>query len=146
MRKRCSLFCRLFFEDERGVTHTVHTERYLNNILKPFWEIKQRERMGMKRVWMEQDGATPQIAGESMAWLEDRFFGRLISLKWCAPHSPDLSPLHVFSRSISRIELTRRNHEWQKLSRPPSQPKVFVFPPRWSTEPSVTRRPCGCRS
>ena len=93
------------------MTQTVNTKRYLNTALKPFWKIKQGERMGMERVWMQQDGATTHIARESLAWLQDRFPGRLINLKRCAPHSPDLSPLHVFSGSISRIELTRRNHE-----------------------------------
>ena len=61
-----------------------------------------------------EDGATPHTghtARESLAWLQDRFPGRLINLKRCAPYSPDLRPLHVFSGSISRIELTRRNHE-----------------------------------
>ena len=89
MRKRCtrSLFCRLFFEDERGVTLTVNTERYLNTALKPFWKIKQGERMGMERVGMQQDGATTHIARESLAWLQDHFPGRLINLKGNRPPS-----------------------------------------------------------
>ena len=96
------------FENERGVTQTVNTERYVDTALKLFWKIKQRERMGMKRVRTQQDGAT---ARESMAWLHDHFPGRLISLKGCAPHSPGLSPLHVFSGTISRLGFTRRRGE-----------------------------------
>ena len=85
------------------MTQTVNTEHYLNTALKPFWKIKQRERMGMERVWMQQDGATLHIAGESRAWLQEHFSGRLTSLKGCAPHSPDLSPLHVLGLSQGRV-------------------------------------------
>ena len=150
MRKQCSRAVFFFFEAEHGPgsdTNCEHcTGRYLNTGLRPFWKIKRRDKVDTERVWMQLDGATSKTARESMAWLQEHFFGRLISLKGCAPHSADLSPLHVFSGVISRIEFTR-SHGSQKPSRLPSQPKPPVCHPRWSIEPSVTRRPCGsCRS
>ena len=46
------------------------------------------------RQWFQQDGATPHTAKQTLTWLEDRFHGRIISLKteqpW-PPHSPDLT-------------------------------------------------------
>ena len=86
-----------FFEDEHGMMQAVNAERYLDTALRPFWrEIKGRNIIDMKRVWMQQDGATPHTARKSMAWLQEHFPGRLISLKadveW-TPHSPDLIPL-----------------------------------------------------
>ena len=48
---------------------------------------------------IQQDGATPHTAVTSRAQLQERFPGRVISLKeeveW-APHSPDLSPVDLF--------------------------------------------------
>ena len=42
---------------------------------------------------MRPVGATPKTARESLAWLQEHFSGRLIRIKECAPHSPNLSPL-----------------------------------------------------
>ena len=51
------------------------------------------------RHWFQQDGATPHTAKQTLTWLEDRFHGRIISLKteqpW-PPHSPDLNPPDFF--------------------------------------------------
>ena len=64
------------------MTQTVNAERYFDTTLKPFWEeIKRRDSVGMKRVCMQQEGATPHTARDSMAWLQEHFPGRLISLK-----------------------------------------------------------------
>ena len=53
MERGSGLVWPFFFEDEGGVTQTVNAERYLNTALKSFWkEIKRRDSVDMRRVWM----------------------------------------------------------------------------------------------
>ena len=67
--------------------------------LQSFWEELQTVSADIQQEWFQQDGATPHTAAASRLWLQERFPGRVISLKeevqW-APHSPDLSPLDFF--------------------------------------------------
>ena len=67
--------------------------------LQSFWEELQTISADIQQEWFQQDGATPHTAAASRLWLQQRFLGRVISLKeevqW-APHSPDLSPLDFF--------------------------------------------------
>ena len=67
--------------------------------LQSFWEEPQTISADIQQEWFQQDGATPHTAAASRLWLQQRFPGRVISLKeevqW-APHSPDLSPLDFF--------------------------------------------------
>ena len=67
--------------------------------LQSFWEELQTISADIQQEWFQQDGATPHTAAASRLWLQQRFPGRVISLKeevqW-APHSPDLSPLDFF--------------------------------------------------
>ena len=53
----------------------------------------------IQQEWFQQDSVTPHTPAASRLWLQERFPGRVISLKeevqW-APHSPDLSPLDFF--------------------------------------------------
>ena len=67
--------------------------------LQSFWEELQTISDDIQQEWCQQDGSTPHTAAASRLWLQQRFPGRVISLKeevqW-APHSPDLSPLDFF--------------------------------------------------
>ena len=84
-----------WFEDENGRAVTINKERYIE-VLGMFWTALGRRR-GVSRAahWFKQDGATPHTANDSLAWLQQRFPGRLISRRcdpeW-SPHSPDLNP------------------------------------------------------
>lgn len=87
-----------FFYEEDGHTATVNGERYLNILTRKFIPALQRRGI-MSTCWFQQDGAGPHTANHVLEKLEEKFRGRLISLKtpneW-PPHSPDLSPLDYF--------------------------------------------------
>ena len=61
--------------------------------------VRSPKKFDLKKLWFQQDGATPHTAVETRKLLSEKFEDRLISLKashiW-APHSPDLSPLDFF--------------------------------------------------
>ena len=86
-------------ESIRQVERSVWEERSVYSRLQSFWEEPQTIRADIQQDWFQQDGATPHTAAASHLWLQERFPGRVISLKeevqW-APHSPDLSPLDFF--------------------------------------------------
>ena len=67
--------------------------------LQSFWEELQTISADIQQEWFQQDCATPYTAAASRLWLQQRFPGRVISLKeevqW-APRSPDLSPIDFF--------------------------------------------------
>lgn len=108
--EKCTAWCAIssngiigpyWFEDiETKKAVAVNQERY-KHVLTKFWAALLR-RVGeakRKRQWFQQDGATPHTAKQTLKWLEDRFHGRVISLKtnqpW-PPHSPDLNPPDFF--------------------------------------------------
>ena len=99
MRRGGGVIGPFFFEDQRGATVTINAQRYLDTALQSFWEELQTISADLQQEWFQQDGATPHTAAASRLWLQERFPGRVISLKeeveW-APHSPDLSPLDFF--------------------------------------------------
>jgi len=84
-----------WFEDDDGRSQTVNKERDMA-VLNKYWASLGRwTRVVRASQWFQQDGATPHTSNETIAWLRQRFEGRLISrrcdVEW-APHSPDLNP------------------------------------------------------
>lgn len=89
----------IFLENAAGETVTVNSQRYLA-VLKRFYRtlaIKCADTLNEQ--WLQQHGATAHTSCANLAWLNDRFGGRLISrrsaVNWPA-HSPDLTPLDFF--------------------------------------------------
>ena len=82
-----------FFEDDNGLTVNVNGERY-RYMLEHFVIPKLTELKLSRGVWFQQDGATCHTSILSMAFLCNKFKGRLISKKgdvpW-PPRSPDLT-------------------------------------------------------
>ncbi|GFN94309.1 transposable element tc3 transposase [Plakobranchus ocellatus] len=89
-----------WFEDDDGRSQTINKERYMA-VLNMYW-VSLGRRRGVVRAsqWFQQDGATPNTANETIAWLRQRFEERLISrrcdVEW-APHSSDLNPPRFLS-------------------------------------------------
>ena len=85
-------------EDNAENAVTVNQENY-RHVIKKFTACLRGRRFDLKKLWFQQDGATPHTAVETRKLLSEKFEDRLISLKashiW-APHSPDLSPLDFF--------------------------------------------------
>ena len=86
-----------FLEDENGGAVTVTAERYnhmLNNSFLP-----ELQRLNLKDMSMQQDGANSHTARLSMTTLRENFSGRLISrlgdIHWPS-RSPDLTPVDFF--------------------------------------------------
>lgn len=86
-----------FFENDAGDSVTVNGERYramLNNFLWPILEEHD-----IANMWFQQDGATCHTAQATMALLQEKFRGRIIShnsdVRW-PPRSCDLTPLDYF--------------------------------------------------
>ena len=88
-----------YFFEENGVTVTVNSERYLAMLNNFFLPQLRRKRIPLRHVWFQQDGATCHTANATMAFLRQKFNGRLISRRgdvpW-PPRSPDLSPCDFF--------------------------------------------------
>ena len=84
-----------FFFEERGETVTVNAERYIKVLKKFYKELKTRFPGYLKRLWFQQDGASPHSAHITRDWLKENFKKRVVSknfsIEW-SPHSPDLSP------------------------------------------------------
>ena len=88
-----------WFKNDDGHAVTINSVRYVE-VLHKFWaELGQQRRFFKARQWFQQDGATPHTSDKSLAWLQQRFGGRLISRRcdpeWSA-YSPDLNPLDFF--------------------------------------------------
>ena len=88
-----------YFFEMAGNTVTINSERYvtmLNDFLRP--ELR-RQRMNMRRMWFQQDGATAHTAGASMEVVHRMFPQHVISrfgdVAW-PPRSPDLSICDFF--------------------------------------------------
>lgn len=88
-----------FFEDQRGRTVTVNSERYcamLRNFLVP--QLQMFEGFN-EETWFQQDGATCHTSNQSLAAVNQLFPEKVISrrgtINW-PPRSPDLSPLDYF--------------------------------------------------
>ena len=86
-----------FFEDENGGAVTVTAERY-NHMLNTFF-LSELQRLNLKDMWMQQDGATSHTARLSMTTLRENFSGCLISrfgdIHWPS-RSPDLTPVDFY--------------------------------------------------
>jgi hypothetical protein len=86
-----------FFENEAGETVTVNGVRYRDMITNFLWP--QLDGMDLEDMWFQQDGATCHTASETMALLQSKFPGRIISrnseVNW-PPRSCDLTPLDYF--------------------------------------------------
>ena len=74
---------------------TVNAERYIKVLKKFYKELETRFPGYLKRLWFQQDGASPHSAHITIDWLKDNFKKRVVSknfsIEW-SPHSPDLSP------------------------------------------------------
>ncbi|XP_076041907.1 histone-lysine N-methyltransferase SETMAR-like [Oratosquilla oratoria] len=98
-----------WFQDGRGKTVIVNSERYCEIINKFNTELGQRFTVHQKsRMWFQQDGAKPHTAHDSLALLKELFGSRVISFRttheW-APHSPDLNPLDFWFWGASKGEV-----------------------------------------
>jgi hypothetical protein len=83
-----------FFEDPNTLeTQSINRVTYLDMLKEIIHDDTHPDQ------WFQQDGATAHTAGEVMAWLNEKFPGRLIShrsvFQW-PPRSPDLSPLDFY--------------------------------------------------
>ena len=75
--------------------------------LQSFWEELQTISADIQQEWFQQDGATPHTAAASRLWLQQRFPGRVISLKergsvgaaLARPESARLLPLGLSQKS-----------------------------------------------
>ena len=78
---------------------TINTERYLQVLAKFYEQLMKDYPNEYRRMWFQQDGATPHTSNDSLHWLRERFQKRIVSRKsaiqW-PPHSPDLSPPDFF--------------------------------------------------
>ncbi|CAK1586379.1 unnamed protein product [Parnassius mnemosyne] len=88
-----------FFENDRGATVTVTSERYIDMINNFFVPQLQEEDVDQSGVWFQQDGATAHTARVTMDTLKALFPGKIISrfgdILW-PPRSPDLTPADFF--------------------------------------------------
>ena len=86
-----------FFENEAGNSVTVTRERYRAMITNFLWP--ELNGMDVEDVWFQQGGATCHSANATMALLNEKFPGRIISrnseVNW-SPRSCDLTPLDFF--------------------------------------------------
>ena len=85
------------FQNDAGNSVTVTGERYramITNFLCP-----ELDAMDVENLWFQQDGATCHTANATMALLNEKFPGRIISrsseVNWPA-RSCDLTPLDFF--------------------------------------------------
>lgn len=88
-----------FFENDRGQTQTVNSDRYCE-MITTFFEPEVRNSLFFNRnTWFQQDGATAHTARRSMDLVRRLFPSKVISrfgdLNWPA-RSPDLSPCDFF--------------------------------------------------
>lgn len=88
-----------FFEDQRGNSVTVNTERYVAMLRNFFFPQLSGFQGYNSATWFQQDGATCHTSKESLAVIKEMFAGKLISgrgdIPW-PPRSPDLTPLDFF--------------------------------------------------
>ena len=90
---------------------TINSKRYLNLLKTELWSEIESD-LDLTTYWIQQDGAAPHCSTECLAFLSEKFPGRIISRRmehfWPA-HSPDLSPLDfwlcIFSRQFMRVNL-----------------------------------------
>lgn len=88
-----------FFEDQRGNSVTVNTERYTAMLRNFFFPQLSEFRGYNSATWFQQDSATCHTSNESLAVAKEMFAGKLISrrgdIPW-PPRSPDLTPPDFF--------------------------------------------------
>ncbi|CAK1589781.1 unnamed protein product [Parnassius mnemosyne] len=88
-----------FFENERGQTVTVNSERYAEMISDFFRLELQNSPYCNRNTWFQQDGATAHTANVAMSAVRELFPEKIISrngtIPW-PPRSPDLSPCDFF--------------------------------------------------
>ena len=88
-----------FFENQRGQTVTVNSERY-TEMMNDFFRLQlQKSPYFNRNTWFQQDGATPHTANVSMNAVRQLFPEKNISrngtIPW-PPRSPDLSRCDFF--------------------------------------------------
>ena len=101
-----------WFEDADGKALTVNKDRYLQVLVK-FWNtLGRRNDLSREDQWIQQDGAPPHTARETIAWLEQHFgdqvISRLTEHEW-APHSPDLTPPDFFLWAYLKSNVYKNN-------------------------------------
>ena len=83
----------------RKCAQSLGMERYVA-ILEEFKDdVERRFPRHIKKLWLQQDGASSHTSRLALDWLQTNFGNRVVSLKtnfeW-APHSPDLPPPDCF--------------------------------------------------
>ena len=95
-------------EDQRPRTMTGAS--YLAMVRDEVWP-EVRGRASQRGFWWQQDGASVHCTDDNLAFLEQRFRGRVISRRgehpW-PPYSPDLSPLDYYFWGYANAEVFRR--------------------------------------
>lgn len=99
-----------FFENDKGETVTVNSERYGRMITEYFWPaIEDKD---VDDMWFQQDGATCHTTRPNMAELRTKFHGRIISrfgdANWPS-RSCDLSPLDFFLWGYTKDKVYTNN-------------------------------------
>ena len=100
-----------WFIDDRGKPVGVNQHVYLKMLKKQVWPVI-RYRQGIRRVWFQQDGATPHAANLVLNWLHRKFQDRVISRRASVPwpaQSPDLNPLDYWFWGYGSSEIHRQN-------------------------------------
>ena len=118
-----------FFADKLGpcypITGTLNSEKYIQNILKPFYSNFFLENLGTHpKLIFQQDNAPCHTSVKTRHWFGSK---RMITLQW-PPQSPDLSPIEnvwqIMKRQINMRPVAPRNiqelqevlmEEWSKI-------------------------------
>lgn len=90
---------RSFFEDGRGRTLTVNSERYVEMLDEFFVPQLQNFPGYNQRTWFQQDGATSHTSNRSLPRVREFFPNKLISRRGDTnrpPRSPDLTHMDFF--------------------------------------------------
>ena len=83
--RKCTAWCALssdgiigpyWFEDNAENAVTVNQENY-RHVIKKFTACLRRRRFDLKKLWFQQDGATPHTAVETRKLLSEKFEDRL---------------------------------------------------------------------
>ena len=100
---------RIRWMDEPHRPPTVTAASYLEMLKNEVWP-EVRGLAGRRGWWWQQDGATVHCSDEVLAFLEEKFRGRVISRRgdnpW-PPYSPDLNPLDFFFWGFCMAEVFR---------------------------------------
>ena len=109
--------CHAFLDDDGHLT-PVNGECYLSLLQNTVWP-KLRYTATRSSLWWMQDGAPPHCTNSVLAFLNEKFQGRVISRRTANPwpaHSPDLNPLDFHFRAAAQNQVFQRKTWFDRLS------------------------------